>query len=96
MKNDFTIAHHGALYQIDQATRAKKVTGEERLDGTLRITYHGQELRYRAILARPPKVTPDPPLRPSEKHVGIPPADHPWRKLFLRKRRTRHQSIAAP
>jgi hypothetical protein len=96
VKNDFTIAHHGALYQLDHATRAKKVTVEERLDGTLRITYHAQELRYRAIPARPPNVTPDPPLRPSENPVWIPPTDHPWRKLFLRKRRTRDQSIAAP
>jgi hypothetical protein len=96
VKNDFTIAHHGALYQLTQATRAKKVAVEERLDGTLHITYHGQELRYRAIPARPPKVTPAPPLRASEKHAWIPPADHPWRKLFLRKRRTRDQTIAAP
>lgn len=96
VKNDFTIAHHGTLYQLIQATRAKKVTVEERLDGTLHITYHGQELRYRAIPARPPKAPPEPPVRLSEKHPGIPPVDHPWRRLFLPKRRIKDPSVAAP
>jgi transposase len=96
VKNDFTIAHHGALYQLTQATRAKKVTVEERLDGTLHITYHGQELRYRAIPRRPPRATPDPARRLPETLPWIPPGDHPWRRLFLPKRRARNQSIAAP
>lgn len=96
VKNDFTIAHHGMLYQLDQVTRAKKVTVEERLDGTLHITYHGQELRYRAIPMRPPKATPEPPLRLHGKLPWIPPVDHPWRKPFRPRRRPRDQSIAAP
>jgi transposase len=96
VKNDFTIAHHGTLYQIDQATRAQKVTVEERLDGTLHITYKGQELRYRAIPGRPPKAPLEPSLRLPETHPWIPPADHPWRKPFRPKRRPRDQSIVAP
>ncbi len=96
MKNDFTIVHHGALYQIDEATRAKTVTVEERLDGTLHITYKGRELRYRAIPARPPKAAPEPPRALHTTKPWTPPADHPWRKQCLRKRRTRDQSIAAP
>jgi len=96
VKNDFTIVHHGTLYQLVQATRAKKVTVDERLDGTLHITYHGQELRYRAIPARPPKATPEPPVRLPAKHPWIPPVDHPWRRRLLRKRRTRDQCVAAP
>ena len=96
VKNDFTIAYHGTLYQLEQATRAKTVTVEERLDGTLHITYHGQELRYRAIPMRPPKATPEPPVRLPAKHLSIPPVDHPWRRRLLRKRRTRDQCVAAP
>jgi transposase len=96
VKNDFTIAHHGRLYQLVQATRAKKVTVEERLDGTLHLTYRGHDLRYRAIPARPPKATPEPPIRLSERHPWIPPVDHPWRRLVLPKRRTKDQSVAAP
>ena len=96
VKNDFTIAHHGTLYQLTQATRAKQVTVEERLDGTLHLTYHGQELRYRAIPARPPKATPAPSRRLRENDRWIPPVDHPWRRPLLPKRRPRDQSLAAP
>lgn len=96
VRNDFTIAHHGTLYQLVQATRAKKVTVEERLDGTLHLTYKGQELRYRAIPTRLPKATPEPPVRPPEQRPWIPPVDHPWRKRLLPQRRTRDQCIAAP
>jgi hypothetical protein len=96
VKNDFTIAHHGTLYQLTQATRAKTVTVEERLDGTLHVTYKGQELRYRAIPTRPLKATPDPPLRLHERPLWSPPVDHPWRKRLLPKRRPRDQAIAAP
>ena len=96
VKNDFTIAHHGTLYQLTQATRAKQVTVEERLDGTLHITHHGQDLRYRAIPMRLRKVTPPPSRRLHEKDRWIPPVDHPWRRRWLPKRRTRGQPIAVP
>lgn len=96
VKNDFTLAHHGALYQLTQATRAKKVTVEARLDGSLHITYRGQELRYRAIPARPPRPAPAPPRALPTKNPWIPPADHPWRRLWLAKRRTKDESVAAP
>jgi transposase len=96
VKNDFTIAHHGTLYQLTQATRAKKVTVEERLDGTLHITYKGRELRYRPIPARPPTAAPEPPRARHAKKPWIPPADHPWRRLLLPKRRTNDESVAAP
>jgi len=96
VKNDFTIAHHGTLYQLTQATRAKQVTVEERLDGTLHITYHGQDLRYRAIPARPPKAPSAPSRRLHENARWIPPGDHPWRKRCLPKRRTRDQPLAVP
>lgn len=96
VKNDFTIAHHGTLYQLAQATRAKRVTVEERLDGTLHITYRGQELRYRAIPARPPKDAPAPPRALHVKTPWTPPADHPWRRLLLPKRRTKEPSVGVP
>ena len=96
VRNDFTIAHHGTLYQLEQATRAKQVTVEERLDGTLHLTYKGRELRYRAIPVRPPQGTPAPPRRLHGKHPWIPPVDHPWRKPFRLPRRPRGDSIASP
>lgn len=96
VRNDFTIAYQGTLYQLAQATRAKTVTVEERLDGTLHLSYKGQELRYRAIPARPRKATPEPPRRIPEKHPWTPPADHPWRRRLLPKQRTSDQCTAAP
>ncbi len=58
VKRDLTVAHNGKLYQIEQAIRAQKVTVEERLDGTLHLTHHGQELRYRPIPKRPSAAPP--------------------------------------
>lgn len=96
VKNDCTIAHNGKLYQIEQATRAEKVTVEKRLDGTLHIIYKGQDLRYREITKRPAREISESPLLPQEKRPWSPSSDHPWRKPFLSKRRTRDQSLAVP
>lgn len=96
VRNDFTIAHNGILYQIEQATRARKVTVEERLDGTLHITYNGQDLRFRKITKMPTMDISEAPLLLQEKQPWVPSVDHPWRKIFLTKRRRREQLIAAP
>jgi hypothetical protein len=96
VKNDFTIAYNNTLYQIEQATRAKIVTVEERLNGTLHITYNGQDLRFREIVKKPTKDTAETPLLLQEKKPWIPPVDHPWKKLFLSKKRKQEQSPAAP
>jgi hypothetical protein len=95
VKNDFTIAHNGKLYQIEQATRAEKVTVEERLDDTLHISYKGQDLRYREITKKSIEI-PESPILLQERKPWTPPADHPWKTLFLSKRKKREQSVAAP
>jgi transposase len=96
VKNDFTIAHNSTIYQLEQATRAKKVTVEERLDGSLHISYKGQDLRYREITKQPTEDTAEAPLMLRERKPWLPPADHPWKKRFLTKRRKWEQPIAAP
>lgn len=96
VKNDFTIAHNNTLYQIEQATRAKMVKVEERLDGTLHLTYNGQDLRFREITKKKPKNTSEAPLLLQEKKQWAPPAEHPWKRTFLSKRRKREQPIAVP
>lgn len=48
-----TVAHSGQLYQIETPVRTAQVPVEARLDGTLRMTHHGQALAYRLIAARP-------------------------------------------
>jgi transposase len=95
VKNDFTIAHNSTLYQIEQATRAKKVTVEERLDGSLHISYKGQDLRYREITKQPTEDTVEAPLLIRERRPRLPPADHPWKTLFLSKRRRKDRAVAA-
>jgi len=90
VKNDFTISYNGKLYQIEQTTRAKKITVEERLDGSLHITYKGQDLRYRMITEQAPKETSEPLGLIAVKKPWTPPADHPWKKrptLTPRRRR---------
>ncbi len=97
VKNDFTIAYANKLYQIEQNTRAKKVTVEERLDGSLHITYKGQDLRYRMIIERAPREAPDLPLIRATRKPWSPPADHPWKKRpTLTPRRRREQLLSVP
>ncbi|MGZ3605795.1 MAG: ISNCY family transposase [Thermodesulfobacteriota bacterium] len=55
LRNDFTVAHHHKLYQIEEATKASKVIVQDRMDGSMRITYKGQPLRFREITERPIK-----------------------------------------
>lgn len=82
LRNDFTVAYNGKLYQIEEATRAKKVTMEERLDGTVRITHQGQPLRYREITSRP--VRPQAPVEKTRTpQTPQPSSDHPWRRSLL-------------
>lgn len=77
LRRDWTVAHHGRLYQIHDQLRAARVRVEERLDGTMRITHHGRPLAYHAISARPAQAStpetgprPQPPVRPK--------TNHPW------------------
>jgi transposase-like protein len=78
LRNDFTIAHNKKLYQIKSNIRAKKVTVEERTDGTMRIIYSGQQLRYHEIVARPLRTE-----KSAEKPKSItawkPSDSHPWK-----------------
>jgi len=53
LRNDFTVAYNGQLYQVHDNVRTTRVVVHERVDGTLRITHHGKSLRYQAIAARP-------------------------------------------
>jgi hypothetical protein len=97
VKNDFTIAYANKLYQIEQMTRAKKVTVKERLEGSLHITYKGEDLRYRMIAEQAPKEAPAPICLIEVKKPWIPPADHPWKKRpTFTPRRRREQQLSEP
>lgn len=78
LRNDFTIAHNKKLYQIKSNIRAKKVTVEERTDGTMRIIHNGQSLKYQEIIARPiqGKKSAE---KPKPLRSWKPSASHPWK-----------------
>ena len=81
LRNDFTVAYNGKLYQIEEATRTKKVTIQERLDGSMRIFHQGQPLRYQEISARPVKVTESSETRVTVKRATKPSPNHPWKQM---------------
>lgn len=83
LRNDFTVAHHHKLYQIEEATKASKVIVQDRMDGSMRITYKGQPLRFREITERPIRENKQPVIR-RRRRTYIPPADHPWRRFKIK------------
>jgi transposase len=87
VRRDWTVAHHGQLYQIRDNVRATQVQVEERIDGTMRMTHHGRPLTYQAIVARPLRV-PTPPTVSLLQRPVTPTRAHPWRKRLLPKRET--------
>lgn len=87
LRNDFTIAHQGRLYQIRDTIRAPHVLVEERVDGTMRITHQGRPLRFHAITSRPVKAVEAKTVPPPRRPV-TPRPDHPWRRRLRSERRT--------
>ncbi len=79
VKNDCTISYNSKLYQLDPGIRAKTVTVEEHIDGSIHITYNNTYIEYKEIIKRPAKIT-QKVIKIRKKY--IPPADHPWRQTF--------------
>lgn len=80
VRNDNTIAHNSRLYQIEDYARAKKVTVEERLDGSMHFISAGESLRYREITERPKKESSKAVTRREFHRPVKPEKDHPWRR----------------
>lgn len=49
VRNDYTVAYQGRLYQILSSTKAKKVVLEERISGKMVINDNGEYLTYQEI-----------------------------------------------
>ena len=81
LRNDFTVAYRGKLYQVEEKTRVSKVTIREQIDGSMKMTYRNRALRFKEITTRPMKKA-KAPLRGARKRPPIPSANHPWRKGF--------------
>lgn len=85
LRNDFTVLYYTKLFQVLEATKAEKVSVEEGLDGTIRLYYKGQSLKYKQIESRPfqrIRKKKEPYIARGSKQ-WIPPKDHPWRRPFL-------------
>ena len=97
-RNDFTIAHDGKLYQIQEPIKSKKVLVEERTDGKMLITYNNVRLKFTEITARPEKQQK---LKGATRHRKghTPSVDHPWRKsnhqLFGKRQSQRKKPMEA-
>ena len=87
LRRDWTVAHHGHLYQVRTNVRATHVLVEERVDGTMRITHQGRPLAFHAITSRPVKVGEAKTVHPPRRPV-TPRPDHPWRRRLRPERRT--------
>jgi len=93
LRNDNTVAHEGKLYQVEEAIKGEKVIIEQRIDGSMKITYKGEVLRYREITQRP--LRQQKPASKIRRHKSsVLAADHPYRKTqerLFKKRELRKQ-----
>jgi hypothetical protein len=60
LRNDFTVVHNSRLYQIEDNVNAKKVTVEERANGSIHISYRNTALKSKEITTRPKKQQKEP------------------------------------
>jgi hypothetical protein len=81
LRNDFTVAHNKKLYQIEDTVRAAKVVVQERIDGSMRMIYRDQSLRFKEIIERPVREEKAPVMMRRRKPMR-PSPNHPWRKSF--------------
>ena len=95
LRNDFTVAHNKKLYQIKSNIRAKKVTVEERTDGTLCILHNDQKLRYQEIVVRPLRIE-QRKEKPRPITARKPSESHPWKSLAKAMVKARIELQATP
>ena len=86
LRNDFTVAHNRKLYQVEDKIHASKVMVQDRMDGSLHMTYKNRPLRFREITERPiTEKRPSPIVR--IRKSSTPSTNHPWRGFKFGKHR---------
>jgi len=94
VRNDNTLSHNKKLYQLKEAFPQKsKVVVQERVDGSMLITYQGVSVKFREITERPEKQQKPKKIARIQKPPIIP-ADHPWRvskNLLFERQKLRKQ-----
>lgn len=88
LRNDFTIAYEGKLYQVYDKIKAEKISVEELMDGRLSLYYKDKRLKYKQIEYLPKKK-----IEAAKKtktavinRAGkqwVPPKNHPWRSFRI-------------
>jgi len=87
VRNDNTISYKSKLYQIEAMLKVKKVSVQERVNGTMRITNGNTVLGYHEITGRPERSWQSPTHRLQIRKHNIPSENHPWRKPLKSQRR---------
>jgi hypothetical protein len=80
VRNDNTVALDGKLYQLEERSITKKITIEERIDGSMHIMGGDKSLKYSEITERPKKEAASKADRRTYTRPVVPSKDHPWRK----------------
>jgi transposase len=94
LRNDFTVAHEGKLYQVLDNIQAKKVIVEERMDETMVIRHREQTLKFKPILVRAPKLASKPrDYLFSAQKINVPSFGHPWRRMILTPKQKRTEAL---
>lgn len=83
LRNDFTVAHDKKLYQIENNIRARKVTVEERTDGSMLIHHKGAPLKFKEIKIRPKRMIEQKDPYIFLNRVRIPSKNNPWRTFKI-------------
>jgi len=52
-RNDFPVAYHNKLYQIEERTGPSKMIAHDQNDGSMRITYRDRMLRFKEMVQGP-------------------------------------------
>jgi transposase len=86
LRNDFTVAHHRKLYQVEDKVNTSKVMVQDRMDGSIRITNKNRSLRFREITERPITEKSSLPVVRMRKSTTVP-TSHPWRGFKFGKHR---------
>ena len=90
VRNDNTITHKRKLYQIEEPVKGGKVIIEQHINGKMRLTYDGNNLKFKEIAVRPEKQQKQK-IRPKRRKPCIPSAAHPWKKFNIRGFMKRHE-----
>jgi len=86
VRNDNTISYKSKLYQIEAMLKVKKVSVQERVNGTMRITSGNAIIDYHEIARRPERSWQSPTHRLQIRNHNIPSKNHPWRKPLKNQR----------